>query len=127
MERESAALQHRLRLAAVALLVVGLCASALIYLTAEDGPESAASYAIVDGTAYPMAPGSSKVYVRDLQRFGGKAAVLFDELSRWFAGLWEGRSLGVTIACLSVAASIALFLFAESLPADDRKSGGEHL
>ncbi len=54
----------------------------------------------------------SKTYVRQLQRFGGKSAVLFDELGRWFDGLWQGRQLGVTIAWLSVFASLGVYLIA---------------
>ena len=58
----------------------------------------------------------SKTYVRELQRFGGKMAVLSDELNRWFASLWQGKSLGITIAWLSVAAAAGVFLVARSLP-----------
>jgi hypothetical protein len=51
----------------------------------------------------------TKTYVRDLERFGGKAAVLFDEFNRWFAARWHGKALGVTIAWLSVGAATLLF------------------
>ena len=51
----------------------------------------------------------TKTYVRDLERFGGKAAVLFDEFNRWFAARWHGKALGVTIACLSAGAAALLF------------------
>jgi len=54
----------------------------------------------------------SKTHVRELQRFGGKAAVLFDEFNRWFETLWHGKRLGVTIASLSAGASLALWLVA---------------
>ena len=53
---------------------------------------------------------SSKSYVRTLQRFGGKASVLFDEFMRWFSGLWEGKTLPLTVLVLSacIAAILAL-------------------
>jgi hypothetical protein len=86
------------------ILVVGLGGAAWIYRTAED--ESNAAIDEMTG---------SKVYVRELQRFGGKAAVLFDELNRWFAGLWQGKSLGITLACISVFASLVLLLIASRL------------
>jgi len=28
----------------------------------------------------------------------GEAAVLFDDFNRWFAWLWQGKTLGITIA-----------------------------
>ena len=86
------------------VLLAGLGSAGGIYLTAED--ESSAAMDEMTG---------SKMYVRELQRFGGKAAVLFDEFNRWFAGLWRGKSLGITIACISVLASLVLFLVARKL------------
>ena len=73
---------------------------------------------MVDGVSYPIAPGSSKMYVRELQRFGGKAAVLFDEFGRWFAGLWQGKSLAITVAWISILVSLGVFLFARHLSSD---------
>jgi hypothetical protein len=86
------------------ILIVGFGGAAWIYSTAED--ES--NLAMDEMTA-------SKVYVRELQRFGGKAAVLFDEFNRWFAGLWQGKSLGITLACISVLACLVLLLIARRL------------
>ena len=60
-------------------------------------------------------PSSTKTYVRELRRFGGQAAVLFDELIRWFANLWHGRSLGITIAWISVFVALLLFAIARKL------------
>ena len=94
--------RNSLYVAAAVILVAGLCVALAIYLTA-DG--AAANLALEEMTG-------SKTYVRQLQRFGGKAAVLFDELSRWFDGLWQGKQLGVTIAWLSVFASFGLYLVA---------------
>jgi len=50
--------------------------------------------------------------VHQLERFGGKAAVMFDQFNRWFAGLWEGRQLGITLACITVFIAAGLFLAA---------------
>jgi len=46
------------------------------------------------------------------------ASVLCDEFSRWFARLWQGKALGLTLAALSGLVSLALFLFAYWLPPD---------
>jgi len=82
------------------VLVLGLASALGIYLGADDAPASAALSEMH----------GSKPYVHQLERFGGKAAVLFDEFNRWFAGLWEGRQLGITVAwiTLGLAAAIAL-------------------
>ncbi|MFN2645143.1 MAG: hypothetical protein ABR570_09140 [Burkholderiales bacterium] len=62
-----------------------------IFLLADEPPPTA--YVIVGDTAYAVEPTTSKTYVRQLERFGGKAAVLFDDFNRWFASLWQaGRA-----------------------------------
>lgn len=92
-----------MRLIAGLVLIVGLATAATIYFTAEEEPQLSSSYVIV------MDPATTKTYVRDLERFGGKAAVLFDEFNRWFAARWHGRALGVTIAWISVGVAAVLF------------------
>jgi hypothetical protein len=59
-------------------------------------------------------------YLRDLERFGGKAAVLFDELNRWFAGLWRGKSLATTVAWISVFVALVLFALGRHAPPDSK-------
>ena len=97
------------------MLVVGLSSAAATYLVADDEPEST-SYVIVGDAAYPVDPTPTKTYVRQLERFGGKAAVLFDDFNRWFAALWHGKALGVTLGWLSVFAAAVLFAIARRLP-----------
>jgi hypothetical protein len=111
-------------LSAIAVLSAGMCAAAAIYFTAEDDPLAGAYQVVtVDGKAYPIAPGQSKVYVRQVQQFGGKAAVLFDEIDRWFIGLWRGRSLAITVGWISIFLAAALLLagtLSRGPGADDR-------
>jgi hypothetical protein len=83
-------------------LALGLASALGIYLAADDGPGSAA-LAEVHG---------SKPYVHQLERFGGKAAVMFDQFNRWFAGLWEGRQLGITVAWITVLIAAGILLVA---------------
>jgi len=92
----------RLRLGALVILAVGLASALGIYLAAADDAGSAALYETR----------ISKPYVHQLERFGGKAAVMFDQLNRWFAGLWEGRQLGITVAWITVFIAGGLFLAA---------------
>ena len=112
-------MKARLYFSCVAILVLGLCSAILIYLTSdEDNSANEIGYVVAGGETYPIAPNQSKRYIRDLERYGGKAAVIFDEINRWFDGLWRGKSLGVTIGWISVIVSLALVLFARWLPPD---------
>jgi hypothetical protein len=60
------------------------------------------------------------MYRRELQRFGGKAALLFDDFNRWFKGLWHGKSLAVTVVWITAFISLGVFLFARLLPPDPK-------
>jgi len=91
-------LRKRLYAAAFSILLVGLTAGAVIYVMADDGADAMEEIY------------GSKTYTRQLQRFGGKASVLFDDVNRWFASLWTGKALGVTIACLGIAVAGGVFL-----------------
>jgi len=84
------------------VLVLGVCAAGALYLLADDEGENASLYEMQ----------ISKGYVRQLRQFGGKASVLFDEINRWFAGLWHGTSLALTIAWISFGAAAVLYLLA---------------
>jgi len=100
----------RLQLAAWLVLAVGLASAAAIYFSADEEVELSTSYVVV------IDPTATKTYVRELRRFGGQAAVLFDEFNRWFAGLWHGKALGITIAWISVAAAVVIFWIAQRMP-----------
>ncbi|MBV8030359.1 MAG: hypothetical protein JO035_02500, partial [Betaproteobacteria bacterium] len=95
---------------AAAVLATGLVVAAALYFAAADEPEAGAMDQIL----------SSKLYTRELQRFGGKASVLFDELERWFEGRWHGKKLGVTVAWLSVIVSGALWVAARRAAPRDK-------
>lgn len=114
----NAELKKRLRLASVIVLVLGLGSGALIYRLAADAPDAAPGYVIANGSVYPMPMSDSKTYRREIQRFGGKAALLFDDFGRWFAQLWRGKTLGQTVAWLSLLAALGLYLIAEVLGSD---------
>ena len=82
-------MKTRLVAAALFVLIAGMaCGATLYFLAEEPGPTA---YVIVGDTAYAVDPTTSKAYVRQLERFGGKTAVLFDDFNRWFASLWQGR------------------------------------
>jgi hypothetical protein len=97
------------------ILLVGLGSSILIYQTAGDDSNSALSYHIGSGSVYSIKPEDSKIYRHDLELYGGKAGVLADQFRRWFVGLWYGKSLAFTVACITVLISSGFFLAAHNL------------
>jgi len=105
----------RLYVCAAVILVTGLCSAALIWFNVEDELPPAVGYIVVDGKPQPIDPGSSRAYVREVQRYGGKMGVLFDEFNRWFAGFWHGKTLGLTVGWISLLAALALFVYASTL------------
>lgn len=126
----NAELKRRLHRSCLAILAASLCAALLIYLFAEDATDDSLGYVIVNGALYPLSTRDSKTYRREVQRFGGKAALVFDDFSRWFGRLWQGRTLAGTVACLGVLLSLGIYLFAAYLgpdapPADADKSNSD--
>ena len=112
-------MQERLTICSVIVALVGLCSALLIYLTAgEDAIDEGFQIVIVDGKVYPIPLADTKMYRRELQRLGGKMALLFDDLDRWFKGLWRGRALAVTVVWITAFVSLGLFLLARNWPPD---------
>ena len=104
------------------ILLAGLGSAALIYRAAANAntPGSVLGYVEGDGSVYPVMPEDSKKYLRDMEMYGGKANVLADELRRGFIGLWHGKSLAYTIACISVFISLGCYITAARLADEER-------
>jgi hypothetical protein len=116
MKKKSTGLRTYLYLTSAAILLAGVVSAVLVYRAALDEPNDEAGYEVVGGFIYPGATDYSKKYVHDLQLYGGQAAVLSDRFMRWFSGLWHGRSLAYTIACIAVFLSFVIFVVAQNLP-----------
>jgi hypothetical protein len=101
------------------ILVAGLGSAAFIYQAAMNDPSNASGYEVIGGFIYPNAGESSKRYVHDLELYGGKSAVLADDFMRWFAGLWRGKSLAWTVACIAIFISLC-FIVAANLSSHTR-------
>jgi hypothetical protein len=114
----NARLRTRLYAACAVILVAGLSSAGWIYIKADDGPDLSGAYQIVvvNGVPQPIAPNESRMYQRDLQRYGGKMALIFDDINRWFAGLWRGKSLALTVGFLTLVFSSGILLIAAWLP-----------
>ncbi len=105
-----------LNLISAIILLVGLGSAMLIYRTAENHPKGVLRYEGEGGSVYPIMPGESKKYLRDMELYGGKANVIADEFRRWVVGLWHGKSLAYTVACISIVTSFGVFYAASHLP-----------
>jgi len=110
-------MKARLHLIAAIILLVGLTASVLIYLSAEKREDNALI------TEFE----NSKRYRHDLEQTGGKLIVVGSEFMKWFEGLFEGENLAFTLAGLSIFLSIVVFIVARTSPpdpgGDDSKNG----
>jgi hypothetical protein len=115
MQCKSENLPACLNLISLIILVVGLGSAILIYMRADHAADSVIGYEQGEGSFYPMESEDYKGYSRDMELYGGKANVLLDEFRRWFAGLWQGKSLAFIIACTTILLSSGLFYAAKHL------------
>jgi hypothetical protein len=92
--------KHRRRVI-VAILAVGLLASAVIYRNATAASANPLGYD----------PADTKQYLRQLQTYGGDANVLASELREWFASLWHGERLAFTVAFLTLLTAAGYWLY----------------
>ena len=99
----------RLNLIGAIILLVGLGSAILIYRGAKNNSSDVLGYEQGNGSFYPVKPEDSKKYLRDLELYGGKANVLAYEFREWFVGLWHGKSLAFTVACITIIISISVF------------------
>ncbi|MHB9073227.1 MAG: hypothetical protein ACYC6G_06870 [Desulfobaccales bacterium] len=105
----------RLNLISAIILLAGLGSAALIYHRAANLPGGASGYEAADGAILPIMPEDSKMYRHNLEVYGGKLNVMMDDFRRWFAGLWQGKSLAVIIACTSLIIAYGFFYAANYL------------
>jgi hypothetical protein len=96
-----------------AILAVGLSAAVVIFFTAQPPPGNPLGYEFTD----------SKPYLRDVEMIGGKANLLTAQFRTWVTGLFQGRSLAYTIAFLTIALALAVWLFATPLPPEPPSEG----
>jgi hypothetical protein len=98
----------RLQLITSLILTIGLGSAIVIYLTAPPPPGDIPGYD----------PQETKQYLREMERYGGKANVLASELTQWFNSLWHGKRLAVTVASITVLTAATYLVAATPLPSD---------
>ncbi|MGE5232761.1 MAG: hypothetical protein ACM3OB_01530 [Acidobacteriota bacterium] len=104
--------RERLRAIGTGILLLGLASALVIYLVASVAPAGPLGDQI-----------GSKLYLHQLEVYGGKANILQDRFLRWFDGLWHGRELAGTVAFLTLLTFLGI-RFATSLPHAERKPPG---
>ncbi len=106
-------LQARRRAVAAGILLAGFGAGVFLYLAASSPDDLLGDQAEL-----------SKQYLRQMEVYGGKANVVASEIREWFDGLWQGKTLGITVACLSAVLALAVFLALTPLPPMPGGNGG---
>jgi hypothetical protein len=102
--------KKRVQLVAAGILGVGLVTALLVYLTAQEPEENP----LVDQIE------NSKAYRRSLELYGGKANLLAEDFSNWFSSLWHGKTLGITIAILTLLAAALYYFIASPMPPEEK-------
>ena len=102
-----------LRIAACAVLLIGLSTSVWIYRTAGDGGNTQ----MVDDFE------NSKIYNHNLELYGGKMNVIGDRFQHWFMELWKGKRLATTTTAITLSLSLGLFLMAAYVSIEDEPAG----
>lgn len=102
---EQVTAQARARWMGGILLGAGLILSIAIFMRTDptDG----------DPDPYELNAQNSKRYEDQLERIGGKGAILGVEVQSWWDSLWHGRKLAYTVLTLSVVSSGLCFIFAQ--------------
>ena len=92
-----------------AILAAGFGSALSIYLTAAEAASD------------PFAEfEKSKKFAYELERMGGKAALVANDLNKWFAGLWQGESLSYTVAVITILIAAGYYFIATGLEAEAR-------
>jgi len=108
-------IHSRFDFAGTLILVVGLVIAVVIYVMVADDGSTAISQELTH----------TRQYEYQLERIGGKAAVLAAEFNQWFESLWHGKQLGYTVALLSIAVALGCYLIAhflsDDIPIEDKE------
>ena len=116
MKWKIADLHTCLNFISVLSLLVGLGSAVWIYQTTANDSNSVLGYEEGGGSVYPVTPEDSKMFLRDLELYGGEANVIAYQFRRWLAGLWHGKSLAVMVGCITILISFGFFYAANHLP-----------
>ncbi|MCE5336130.1 MAG: hypothetical protein LLG06_16225 [Desulfobacteraceae bacterium] len=111
---KKSSLRARLYLIAAVILLAGLSGSCAIYLTIGDIQRDPTTDLRIN-----------KKYMHDLELYGGKFNVFQDQFRQWFADLWVGKQLALTVLLVSAVLSGGCALAAYHLVSDDGGKPGD--
>jgi hypothetical protein len=118
MPASDSRLPRRLRRAGAIVLGLGLGAAAVVYASAPASADGdALGYRIAGGQTFAQEANDPRE-MQQLERLGGKSAVMMFQFQRWVASLWHGRRLAWTLAVISGLVALLCFHLA-SLAAED--------
>ena len=106
MKRKTNSLQTRLYFITAIILLAGLAGAAFVYERSGNISDIERIYQLQN----------SKMTRHNLQVMGGTANVLADDFCRWFDGLWHGKSLALTLLCITAVVAFGFFFVACRLP-----------
>jgi ADP-dependent phosphofructokinase/glucokinase len=89
------------------ILSIGFGCAAAIYLTA---PE------LTDNPLDEFE--QSKMFAHEVQRMGGRMALVANDLSAWLSGLWRGQHLAYTVAVITVVIALVYYVIASGRKTD---------
>jgi hypothetical protein len=100
------------RLISYVIFSVGMVISVVIFVTSGPPMEH----------PFGFNPLHTKIYLRELELFGGKGNIMAAEFMEWFAGLWQGKNLSYTIACITVIISTIFWFIGSRKHSDPDKN-----
>jgi hypothetical protein len=98
----------RFRSIAIFIFFIGMLSAIVIFFTAHPVSENALGFD----------PTDSRMYLHDLQVFGGKINIIAVEFTRWFYGLWQGKTLSFTVAFISIVIAYIFWAIGSHQPSD---------
>jgi hypothetical protein len=107
---------NRCYLVTAGILMTGFGSAIAIYLTA---PESSDN---------PFAEfEQSKRFSHEVQRMGGKMALVANDISSWFVELWHGRQLAYTVTGITLAIALGYYVIGSGkFPGENEDGTHDH-
>jgi hypothetical protein len=102
----------RCYLVTAGILLIGFGSAVAIFLTAADTADNV--FAEFE---------NSKRFTHEVQRMGGKMALVANDASAWFVGLWHGRQLAYTVACITMLIALGYYLIASAIKPGEVATG----
>jgi hypothetical protein len=99
-------LEPRRRFTSIVILLAGLSTALVIYLTAP----------LDDSLSWD--PADSKQYLRQMESVGCKGNELATNVRLWFASLWHGERLAVTVVVLTMLVMVVYLAGSRPRPAE---------